>query len=188
MIALYAVGRGSISYRVIPKTWKWYTLFPCLAFRISGKSMGVKHTVLPDGQPPTVPLIVLAQLCGPKANESEHPLADSQRMVREVTSTLTHGSFLCSWDGGWGIARSYRPPNGEAMYTSCKLLHWPAILFFPYLNLLRRVAPFSISWFPRGHLTRTLAIMSHHNNADITTQCSIPRPTLQPAIFLFLFL
>ena len=33
--------------------------------------MGVKYTVLPDGQPPTVALNVLAQLCGPKANETE---------------------------------------------------------------------------------------------------------------------
>ena len=31
---------------------KWYMPFPCLAFSISGMSMGVKHTVLPDGQPP----------------------------------------------------------------------------------------------------------------------------------------
>ena len=33
--------------------------------------MGVKHTVLPDGQPSTVAFTVLAQLCGPKANETE---------------------------------------------------------------------------------------------------------------------
>ena len=33
--------------------------------------MGVKHTVLPGGQPPTVAFTVLAQLCGPKANETE---------------------------------------------------------------------------------------------------------------------
>ena len=33
--------------------------------------MGVKHTVLPDGQPLTVAFTVLAQLCGPKANETE---------------------------------------------------------------------------------------------------------------------
>ena len=33
--------------------------------------MGVKHTVLPDGQPPTVAFTVLAHLCGPKANETE---------------------------------------------------------------------------------------------------------------------
>ena len=33
--------------------------------------MGVKHTVLPDGQPPTVAFTVFAQLCGPKANETE---------------------------------------------------------------------------------------------------------------------
>ena len=33
--------------------------------------MGVKHTVLPDGQPPTVAFAVLAQLCGPRANKTE---------------------------------------------------------------------------------------------------------------------
>ena len=33
--------------------------------------MGVKHTVLSDGQPETVAFTVLAQLCFPKANEKE---------------------------------------------------------------------------------------------------------------------
>ena len=33
--------------------------------------MGVKRTVLLDCQPPTVAFTVLAQLCGPKANETE---------------------------------------------------------------------------------------------------------------------
>ena len=46
-------------------------LLPCLAFSTLGKSTGVKHTVLPDGQPPTAAFTVLAQLCGPKANETE---------------------------------------------------------------------------------------------------------------------
>ena len=46
-------------------------LFPCLAFSTSGNSLGVNHTVLPDGQPPAVAFTVLAQLCGPKANETE---------------------------------------------------------------------------------------------------------------------
>ena len=36
-----------------------------------GKSTGVKHTVLLDGQPPTVAFTVLTQMCGPKANETE---------------------------------------------------------------------------------------------------------------------
>ena len=30
-----------------------------------------ENTVLPDSQPPTVVFTVLAQLCGPKANEAE---------------------------------------------------------------------------------------------------------------------
>ena len=33
--------------------------------------MGVKNTVLPDGQPPAVAFTVPAQLCGQKANETE---------------------------------------------------------------------------------------------------------------------
>ena len=33
--------------------------------------MGVKHTVLPEGQPSTVAFTVLAQLCGSKASETE---------------------------------------------------------------------------------------------------------------------
>ena len=33
--------------------------------------MGVKQTVLPDGQPPTVALTVLAQMCGQQANGTE---------------------------------------------------------------------------------------------------------------------
>ena len=32
--------------------------------------MGVKHTALPDGQPPTVAFTGLAQLCGPKTEET----------------------------------------------------------------------------------------------------------------------
>ena len=35
------------------------------------KRMGLKHTVLQDGQSPTVAFNVLAQLCGPEANETE---------------------------------------------------------------------------------------------------------------------
>ena len=37
--------------------------------------MGVKHTVLPDGQPSTVAFTVLAQLCGPQANDAEAGVA-----------------------------------------------------------------------------------------------------------------
>ena len=33
--------------------------------------MDIRHIVLPDGQPSTVVFTVLAQLCGPKANETE---------------------------------------------------------------------------------------------------------------------
>ena len=50
-------------------------LFPCLAFSILKKSMGVKHTVLPDGQLPTVAITVLVQLRGPQVNEREMGVA-----------------------------------------------------------------------------------------------------------------
>ena len=33
--------------------------------------MGVKYTVLPNGQPPTIAFTVLVQSCGPKTNETE---------------------------------------------------------------------------------------------------------------------
>ena len=35
------------------------------------KEHGSEHTVLPGGQPPTVAFTVLAELCCPKANETE---------------------------------------------------------------------------------------------------------------------
>ena len=46
-------------------------IFPRLAFSTLGKSTEVKHTVLPDGQPPSVACTMLAHLCSPKANETE---------------------------------------------------------------------------------------------------------------------
>lgn len=46
-------------------------LFPCLAFSKSGKSMRVKHAVIPDGQLPTVAFTVPSKLYDPKANETE---------------------------------------------------------------------------------------------------------------------
>ena len=60
MLAMYAVRQGLIPSRVIPKIWKneWHILFPCLALRTLGKSMGVKHTLL-------------AQLCGQEADQTE---------------------------------------------------------------------------------------------------------------------
>ena len=68
-LALYAVGIDTQSTHTKGLKGKLYMLFPCiLHFR---KSMGVKHAVLPDGQPPTVVFTVLAQLFGPKTNETE---------------------------------------------------------------------------------------------------------------------
>ena len=51
----------------------------------------MKHTVLPDGQPPppTVAFTVLAQLCGPKANETEMGAALFTTNGEEGTFTLT---------------------------------------------------------------------------------------------------
>ena len=46
-------------------------LSPCLTISTSGKSMVMKHTLLQESQPPTIAFTVLAQLCGPKADETE---------------------------------------------------------------------------------------------------------------------
>ena len=51
--------------------------------------MGVKHTVLPDGQPPAVAFAVLAQLCDLKANEAELGAAISNKNGEGRTLTLT---------------------------------------------------------------------------------------------------
>ena len=45
--------------------------------------MGVKDTVLPHGQPPTVAFTVVAQLCGPKAKETEMGAALFTEMAKE---------------------------------------------------------------------------------------------------------
>ena len=50
--------------------------------------MLVKHTVLPDGQPPTVAFTVLAHLCGPKANEMGWAPPYPPKMVRKETLTF----------------------------------------------------------------------------------------------------
>ena len=71
ILALYEVGQVHCPVKSYQRLEKWCMLFPCLAFSILEKSMWVKHTVLPDGQPPTVAFTVLAQLCVPKANETE---------------------------------------------------------------------------------------------------------------------
>ena len=42
-----------------------------LSIQYFGKSMGVEHKVLPDGQPPTEAFTMLAQLCGPQAKGTE---------------------------------------------------------------------------------------------------------------------
>ena len=47
--------------------------------------MVVKRTVLPGGQPPTVGFTLPAQLCGPKANETEIGAALFTKMVRVGT-------------------------------------------------------------------------------------------------------
>ena len=62
-------------------------LFRCSAISTSGKSMGVKHTVLPNGHPSAVAFTVLAQLCGPKANETEMGAAP-------FIKTLSEGSLI----------------------------------------------------------------------------------------------
>ena len=51
--------------------------------------MGLKNTVLPDGQPPTVAVTVLVQLCGLKANETELAAVLFTKMAKQGILTLT---------------------------------------------------------------------------------------------------
>ena len=65
--------------------------------------MGVKHTLLPDGQPPTEAFTVLAQLRDPKANEAEMGAAlftknDEGRTLNLTDSFLTyHHTAVLDW-------------------------------------------------------------------------------------------
>ena len=86
MLALCTVGL--ITGQFISNTSKMVHAISLLSIQHFGKRMGVKYTVLPHGQPPTVTFTVLAQLCGPKANETETCAAHSPKMVREGTLTL----------------------------------------------------------------------------------------------------
>ena len=86
MITLYAVGQCLIAGRV--RFEKWHVLLPCLAFCNLGKSMGVKHTMLPDGQPETAAFNVLARLFDPTAKERVCAPHYSPKNVREGHSTL----------------------------------------------------------------------------------------------------
>ena len=63
--------RCKYSVKSYQRLEKLYILFPCLVFSTLGKRVGVKRTMLPDGQPQTVAFTVLAQLRDPKANETE---------------------------------------------------------------------------------------------------------------------
>ena len=94
MLALYAVDRGSIPDRVMPTTCKMIHAISLLSIKHFGKEHGSETTVLPDGQPPTVSFAVLAQLCGPKADETELGAASFTKMVREGALTLTPGTLI----------------------------------------------------------------------------------------------
>ena len=56
--------------------------------------MGVKHTVLPDGQPPTVAFAVLAQLCDPHANEAKMDATLFTNTVRQGIFALSIFRYL----------------------------------------------------------------------------------------------
>ena len=60
-------------------------VFECVRL---GKCIGVEHTVLPDGQPPTAAFTVLAQLYGLKANESEINAAIFTNMAKGKTLSV----------------------------------------------------------------------------------------------------
>ena len=53
------------------------------------KSQQAKHTVLPDGQPPTVSFNVLPLLCGPQASEAEMGATSFTKVATEGTFTFT---------------------------------------------------------------------------------------------------
>ena len=53
----------------------------------------MKHTVLPDGQSPTVAFIVLAKFRGPKGNKTEIGAALFPKMARKETPTLTFDAY-----------------------------------------------------------------------------------------------
>ena len=59
-----------------------------------GKRMGVKHTVLSYGRPPTVAFTVLAQLCGSKANETE---MDSTLFTKNSNKTTLNWTMPCQF-------------------------------------------------------------------------------------------
>ena len=68
--------------------------------------MGVKQTLLPDGQPLTVLFTVLALLCGPNANEMEATLFTKNGEGRnfDIFDTQTKGTI----------------------FPGCKLIQWLA--------------------------------------------------------------
>ena len=77
-------------------------MFPCLTFTYSEKSMGVKHTVLPDGQPPNCSIHCACTAVWAKSCRSRDGC--SPKMAREGTFIVT---FYCHCRG-W----STRTRNG----------------------------------------------------------------------------
>ena len=66
--------------------------------------MGVKDTVLADGQPPTVAFTVAAQLCGPKANETEMGAAPFTKNGEGRNFDMTCCSEKQQNNWGWACA------------------------------------------------------------------------------------
>ena len=75
MLALYAVGQGSIPGRVIPKTLKMVNAISLLSIQHCGKEHGNETHSATRWLVQTVAFTVLAYLCGPKANETEMGVA-----------------------------------------------------------------------------------------------------------------
>ena len=69
MLALYAVGRGSIPGRV--RTWKIVHAIPLFSIQHFGEEHGSETHSAIRWPVPTVAFTVLAQRCGQKANERE---------------------------------------------------------------------------------------------------------------------
>ena len=61
--------------------------------------MGVKHTVLPDGQPPTGAFTVLAQMCGLNLMKRRWAPPYSPKMAREGTLAFLYSILDFDFSG-----------------------------------------------------------------------------------------
>ena len=122
--------------------------------------MGVKHTVLPDGQPPTVAFTVLAQLCGPKANETEMGAAlftkngEGRNFDFDLTLDRQKASSSVKTLG----LKPERPTRGKMFQPICQLPSRSSSTSqsYRYLMIVQRLAYVSHSSPPCSSIWPTL--------------------------------